>query len=167
MLSALLGEGFDVNERGGDFDTPLQAASSSGSLKCIELLLDAGADVNMEGGVYGTALQAACFSGKTESVKLLLTAGANVNARGGKYESAFNASLENGSTIIEILLDHGASLEVEGDLQGVLSSVCKNGSASAICRLLDAGLDINEQNTDLSVDSSPTPLWAAVFGNTT
>ena len=65
-----------VNVQGGFFGNALQAASSEGHDKVVQMLLDAGADVNAQGGDYGNALQAASSFGHETVVRKLLAAGA-------------------------------------------------------------------------------------------
>ena len=49
-------EGANVNAQGGKDSNALQAASSEGHDKIVEVLLSKGADVNAQGGDYGNAL---------------------------------------------------------------------------------------------------------------
>jgi hypothetical protein len=72
--------GANVNAQGGWYGNALQAASSGGHDKIVELLLSKGADVNAQGGEYGNALQAALSRGHDKIVELLLSKGANLNA---------------------------------------------------------------------------------------
>ena len=130
--------GADINAKGGEYGTALQAAALKSRMRSIRLLLDKGADVNAEGGGgYGTALQAASYACHLEVVKLLLEKGANVNARSGKYGTALQATLapapaDDGEVpqlqkhqyvtfdVLELLLDHGADIMayVEGSEYG-------------------------------------------------
>jgi Ankyrin repeats (3 copies) len=66
-------EGADVNAQGGYYGNALQAASSRGHDKVVEVLLAKGANVNAQGGRYGNALQAASFEGHDKVIKILLT----------------------------------------------------------------------------------------------
>lgn len=52
----LLGNGVDIDARGGEYRNALQAASIHGHEKVVQILLDKGADVNAQGGWYGNAL---------------------------------------------------------------------------------------------------------------
>lgn len=79
-VAYLLGQGADANAQGGYYGTALQAASSTGHEKVVELLLRNGANVNAR-GKYDTALHAASTKGNDKVVELLLANGANVNAR--------------------------------------------------------------------------------------
>ncbi|KAK1454474.1 hypothetical protein CCUS01_10437 [Colletotrichum cuscutae] len=66
----------NVNMTGGLFGTALQAATSRGKTKGVELLLQKGADTNIRGGKYRSALNAAIFKGYWDLVEILLDAGA-------------------------------------------------------------------------------------------
>ena len=59
----LLDKGADVNAQGGWYGNALQAASSRGHEKVVQILLDKGAEINAQGGIYGNALQAASSRG--------------------------------------------------------------------------------------------------------
>jgi hypothetical protein len=76
----LLESGADVNARGGDDGSALQAASAGGHDQIVQRLLESGADVNARGGDYGSALQAASIGGYDQIVQRLLESGADVNA---------------------------------------------------------------------------------------
>ncbi|CAG8978260.1 hypothetical protein HYALB_00009157 [Hymenoscyphus albidus] len=96
--------GAKVNNLGGQYGAPLQAACRHISLEPVQLLLDSGALVNFQGGDYGTALQIACWNGRKEVVVLLLNTGADANLR-GKFETAFHAAvLSHEPEIVELLL---------------------------------------------------------------
>ena len=97
-MQMLLDAGADINTRGGEYSSALEAASYPGSSKTMRILLDNGADVNAQGCVYGNALQAACASpnAREESVRMLLDAGADSNIQGGKFGNAVQAILSKG-----------------------------------------------------------------------
>ncbi|KAF1948343.1 hypothetical protein CC80DRAFT_431758, partial [Byssothecium circinans] len=81
IMQALIDADADVNKRGGEYGTPLQAAADCGKVENVQLLLDHGALVNTEPiGMYGYPLQAVCETGDVATVRLLLEKGANVNA---------------------------------------------------------------------------------------
>ena len=67
----------NIDARGRDNDTPLQAASMRGHKEVVKMLVDAGADINAQGGYYGNARRAASGTGYKEVVKILLDAGAH------------------------------------------------------------------------------------------
>jgi ankyrin repeat protein len=68
----LLGAGADINARGGDYGSALQAAIYRGHSETMQILLDAHTDINAQGGHYGNALQAAASKENNETVQILL-----------------------------------------------------------------------------------------------
>ena len=68
------------NTQGGFYGNALQAASSGGHNKVVQMLLDKGADVNAAGGEYGYALQAASKGGHDQVVQILLDKGSDIDA---------------------------------------------------------------------------------------
>jgi hypothetical protein len=88
LVRRLLDHGADVNARGGDDGSALQAAAARDNEAVVRLLLDHGACVNAQGGHYGSVLQAAAFRGNEALFQLLLDYGADVNAQGGCHRSA-------------------------------------------------------------------------------
>ncbi|KAJ9413673.1 ankyrin repeat-containing domain protein [Fusarium oxysporum] len=141
----LITEGADVNAQGGEYGNALQAASSKGHLKVVQLLLDKGADVNMRGGKYGNALQAASSKGHLKVVQLLLDKGADVNMQGGKYGNALYAASINGNVeIMQLLLDKRADVNAQGDKYGnALQVASYEGRQEVVQLLLDKGADVN------------------------
>lgn len=71
-----------VNAQSGEYGNALQAASSGGHWKVVQMLLDQGADVNAQSGRYGNALHAASSRGHKKVVQMLLDHGANVSTQG-------------------------------------------------------------------------------------
>ena len=84
IFDILLGFNADVNvctTQDSKDETPLQAASSSGSYEIVARLLAAGASVDAGAAdKRGTALQAACSQGHLQIAKLLLRWKADINA---------------------------------------------------------------------------------------
>jgi ankyrin repeat domain-containing protein 50 len=70
----------DINAR-GYYSNALQAASTHGHKKVVQILLEAKADVNAQGGYYGNALQAASLGSHEKVVEMLLESGAEDNRR--------------------------------------------------------------------------------------
>ena len=99
VVRLLLEQGADVNNKGGEYSTALQAATQPyypyTNVEVLRILLENGADINAQGGRYETALQGACASymANEKVVRMLLEAGANVNIEGGMYGSALKAAL--------------------------------------------------------------------------
>ncbi|KAL1962468.1 hypothetical protein VTN77DRAFT_9669 [Rasamsonia byssochlamydoides] len=157
IVEIQLGEGFDVNTRGGTFNTALQAAVAGrhdlhfkemsqttwpdGWLRpgeklenlfptTVKLLLEKGADPNLCGGRGGSPLLAACFQGDLPCVTLLLDHGADSN-----FES-----IENTKGNLDFY-------------RSCLSAACRSRDIRIIQLLLNHGADIN----------SPRALAAATW----
>ncbi|KAF2184339.1 ankyrin, partial [Zopfia rhizophila CBS 207.26] len=118
----LLGEGANVNKRGGNYGTALQVAAFDGGADIVKILLDHGAEVNTEPiGTYRNPLQAACVTEVENVIRLLLEHGADVNAYGGDYNYAIIAAAASYSGRLDVvitLLEHGADGRIRGGLYG-------------------------------------------------
>ncbi|KAJ7445338.1 ankyrin repeat-containing domain protein [Mycena latifolia] len=159
IVCLLLEHGANVNIRGGNYGTALQAASSRGPIEIVRLLLEKGADVNVQGGSYDNALQAASEGGNPDIVRVLLEGGANVNAKAGYHGNALHAACEYRHTeIARLLLEHGADPNALGGhygnaLQAVSSEprMFAHPDANNQCRneivrlLLEHGAAVNTQ----------------------
>jgi ankyrin repeat protein len=66
----------NINAKGGNFGSALQAAAHSGQTESVRLLIQKGADVNAQGGKYRNALNAAIIRGFWDIVRVLLENGA-------------------------------------------------------------------------------------------
>ncbi|KAL8281897.1 hypothetical protein RB597_009562 [Gaeumannomyces tritici] len=144
----LIGDGADVNARGGYFENALQAAAISGHENVVQLLLDSGANVDAQGGAHGSALQAAASQGYKEIVQLLLDSGANVNARGGNNGNALRAAANGGyRKIVQLLLDSGADINAQEGIYGsTLYVAAKMGHIDIVRLLLDSGAHFNARS---------------------
>merc|ERR1712029_41693 len=122
MLSQrLIENGASVNAVGGTLKrTPLHQACIKGRETTVQLLLDHGANVNSKDKVNLTPLHIASRGGwiRTDQssviVKLLIEKGAKVNAIGGILERTplHEACLKGKTEAVQILLDHGANVDV-------------------------------------------------------
>jgi ankyrin repeat protein len=135
----------DVNMKGCQFGTALQAAANHGHEMIVRLLLENGANVNARGGFYGNALQAASDSGHETVVQLLLEKGANVNAKGGQYGTALQAASDSGhEAVVRLLLNQGANVNAIGGQYGsALQAASDSGHESVVKLLLEKGADVN------------------------
>ena len=122
-IKSLLGQGIDVNARGGNCETALMCASIRGHSDCVAFLLDGSglpgkipADPNLVYDRGSTPLIEAAAHGKAEIVRLLIEAKADVNAKlqmGG--ETALMLAAANGrwdNTLL--LLQAGADIHATG-----------------------------------------------------
>ncbi|RJE17605.1 Ankyrin repeat protein [Aspergillus sclerotialis] len=148
-----------VNAQGGHYGNALQAASSGGHAKLVQILLDRGADVNAQGGHYGNALQAASSGGHANLVQILLDRGADVNAQGGFHGSALQTAADGGhENIVQMLLDRGADAQGR-QLSNALQAASLAGHEKVARILLDRGADVNAQGGHYG-----NALLAASFG---
>ncbi|CAG8978912.1 hypothetical protein HYALB_00005249 [Hymenoscyphus albidus] len=159
----LLSMGVSVNKNTGgicyiaDYETPLFAASLTGSLKMVEKLLDMGANIDQRGVSHDTALQAAILVGRLDVVALLLRRGADVDARaipGTQFLSgqpALMKAIALGHTeIARMLLEFGANVNTEiksspcgltyGNINA-LGYAAHYGRLDTVQLLLNAGAD--------------------------
>ena len=177
-IRLLLDKGADINARGGEYGTALQAAAYRGKVELIHLFLDKGANVNAQGGEYGTALQAAAASSgdsMIEIIELLLDKGADINGQGGHHGTALNAAAYCCKVeVMQLLLDKGADIGARGGeygsvLQAALApypSAWKEPAQvfSAIEFLLDHGADITTYVPDSKYGNAlnaAKELWKA------
>ena len=87
MVSFLLENGADVDDRDLIDQTPLIVASQHGCKNIVELLLNAGSNITHKNQQGETALLTATQEGHIDVVKILLDAGADVNEPNAEGET--------------------------------------------------------------------------------
>ena len=126
----------------------------------VELLISAGADVHAHHIRYGDDIFAECHDDR-QILEMLVTAGVDIEARNKYgwtrlYSAAFNGDILR----IKFLLAHGAKIDgcsAKDALDTPLHALCFcSGCVPIIDRLLDAGIDIDAQNS-----KGNTPLLTA------
>ena len=136
---------FDGSWVNFDGQTPFIRAALSGDIEVMKLLLAHGADPNIATRQGSTALMAASginwIPGQTyshseadyvEAVNLCLARGANVNAANSLGLTAMHGAANRGwVSIIQILADHGARLDVK-DIGGRTPMIFAQGTFLAI-----------------------------------
>ncbi|KAE8355420.1 ankyrin repeat-containing domain protein [Aspergillus coremiiformis] len=150
----------DVNQRGGDLDTPLQMAAHHGDLELVKLFCYCGADIRAVGGKYHTALQAAVVANSIEIVQWLLDNGADATENGGKYGSVLHAAIYSHDPIplIDLLLQHDAdinAMDARGTPLGLAAAI---SNVSVLTHLLENGA-----RHDIASGKYGTPLQVACF----
>ena len=126
MLQLLVQPQFkiNVNQNGGRYGSPLQAAVFSQSADKVRILLDHGADVNQEVGGYGFPLDAAGVRGFFDVLEVLVKHG----AEDAKEERTENSSYGNVMNSVQIpsasrsqrMFDVECDSETEGEWETVL-----------------------------------------------
>lgn len=136
---------FDASWVNFDGETPFVRAALSGDIEVMRLLLEHGADPNIATTQGSTALMAAAginwIPGQTwshseaeyvEAVKLCLDRGADVNASNSLGLTAMHGAANRGwESIIQILADHGAKLDVK-DIAGRTPMIFAQGIFLAV-----------------------------------
>ena len=177
-----------VNKKYDNKETPLFRAAKNGHSKIVDTLLEYKADIDSVNGDEGsTPLIAAAENDQEETVELLVKHNANVNIqkRSGPergWSALMCVSAKGLEKIAEILLDHGAMIDLEGDIDPsslqfinetiighgghqctwtALMIACYMGKDSIMQLLVKHGADINKQN-----DKGLSPLMFAVLNGT-
>lgn len=113
-VEKLLGEGFDVDERGRNDETPLIAAALADETAIAEFLIARGADVmaRNQGGL--TPLHAAAYAGSAEVAELLLDEGADLEDKANISGATplMLAAEENRVAVAGLLIERGADLTI-------------------------------------------------------
>ena len=122
-MSALLGEGMDINLQDVDGQPALITATLAGHDDMVRLLLDHKADVLARTQKGMTALHAAAYVGNAEIAKMLIDHGAAVNdqANIARITPLHAASEEDHLAVVKLLVAAGADpkrVEVNGYTAG-------------------------------------------------
>jgi ankyrin repeat protein len=149
IIRLFLAEGCNINQA-SKVGTVLHTAANRGNTKLVRMLLDLGADVNVTGGYFGSSLEAAASGSRLEMFRYLLDKGAKVtNVESSLYGNPLQAAAYVGNKeIVETLLQHGASVNMQGGRYGnaLQAAAYVNGwnpSVELVRFLIDQGADLN------------------------
>ncbi|KAM0518919.1 hypothetical protein ACHAPE_003909 [Trichoderma viride] len=166
IVELLLKRGAKINQRGGKFDSVLQAACINPfvDMRLFRLLLDHGADIHAQGGHHGTILAAACTNPETglEYARLLLDRGVDVDAKGGRYGTALIAACSyRQPDVVRLLIDRGADVNAKSaedwtPLIIACAQEINEATKSMAELLLKKGADVNAVD-----EGGDTPLVCA------
>lgn len=146
IIKMLVEAGADVNKRQVlGLKSPLYAAAEySHDLRVLQFLIDNGAIPNCLNNCGSTPLHVAAILHKYEFCQLLIERGADILAcdtiNGTPLLAATNTRRCD-SSIIELLLQHGANPNDENRFGSVLHQVAELGTAKVVEMLLNAGAD--------------------------
>lgn len=100
--------------------------------------------------------------GSIDILKDFLDLGIDVNIKDGKgYTALFLKSTLTSPAIIDLLLQKGADIEIKANGTGLMTFLIHYGAKTeTIKKFIDAGLNINERNTN-----GFTPFLAAIYEN--
>lgn len=147
IAKTLLEKGADPNKHDGMI-VPLIDASEHGADEIVRELISHSADVNVEDewDFEKTPLTAAIVADHPSTIKLLLINGADPNLMSSLGTTMSVAAKYGRHECMNLLLKHGASLEVDGiDSPSLLEYAAASGSVETIKLLLSQGLDVNEK----------------------
>jgi ankyrin repeat protein len=162
LVKLLLDRGADAKAKSDVGDTVLHSAASRCDTEIATMLIEHGADVNAKITSGTTPLHNAAESGCEEVVKLLLSKGAEVDAQllndiTPLFNAAGRGGGRNGKACVEILLAHGANINVtDEDGNTLLHTAAYYGNKEVVEILLAHGEAINVKNK-----RGETPLQVA------
>ena len=183
LSQLLLDKGADIDAESDDGETPFYVACSNGLTPVVAKMLECGAKVDGNSGKK-LPLIAACTNKHTSVVQLLLTNGADPNAiekgdvdRYRRTLSLHIATADGNSELVELLLKHGASIDVV-DTKGNTALhhaiqqrstlarysgkvVASSNAKSVLDILLENKADVNVVN-----NSGETPIGESCFKRT-
>lgn len=113
-ISALIDQGFNVNEEDFLNRTPIFYAAQANNVKAALLLISRGALLNI--GSNESPLHLATRSGNTDVALALIENGADVDAKNSWGGSALHYASNNGlSAVVEVLIEYGADVDAKTD----------------------------------------------------
>lgn len=148
------------------FNDALLESCSLNDCAMTEALLRIGADPNfvVEDSIcyrpFGTSPMYIAVKNNIFIVQLLLDYGANIGPGHIRTASDY-CNLD----VIQLLIDNGVAVNVDGYDISLLHKIAYDGSAEVIQLLLDNGADINAR-TDIRSGSYSTPIFSAARRNT-
>lgn len=120
IFKLLLESSVSITSASGNHATTApHSAAANGRYDLISFILSQEVPVDLLSG-RETALQIATLQGSMKCVKMLLAAGADPNANTGLYGAPLVSAArrkDNGKKLAEILLKHGANVEIKGGYQ--------------------------------------------------
>lgn len=161
VLKKYIGPRSDINVQDVNARTPLTWAAWRGNVRSVELLISSNADLDRVDSEGFTAMARAAKAGHLDCVRALIRAGASIHiADGNGYQPLHHASgnKSNGLPIVDELLLHGASVHSVCRRGTPLQLAANRGSRATVRRLIQAGSDIDAQDSD-----GDTPAMTALL----
>lgn len=123
LVRNFLNQGFNVNQRNRNGETPLFIAIANGDLPMVNLLIEYGADVNAEDANQISILTSAVQMNRIDIVTRLLDSGAYVNT---EYNPPLEAAVYNGyPEMTQFLIKNGADTSYDNDGDSLLHIVSR------------------------------------------
>ena len=132
-------------------------AIESNDLKKVREWLDEGLDPEFQGSQFGSGLMIAAWKGNIPMMELFVERGVNPRRANRNGEQALQLAAWNGHTeAVKWLLDHGASINRDGNYWSALHYAVFKGHEDLARLLLARGADVNSRSPNGS-----TPLMMA------
>lgn len=126
-----------------DYEDALICAAYARHVEPVRLLLEKGTFSDPM-AIRHEVLWIAASRGCLQMVKMMLDQGANVNARDFSYDRALEKAARDGhASIVELLLDRGATLIYDGNSYDAFTGATYSGNLDIVRFLLNRGADIN------------------------
>ena len=163
LIRLLVEKGADVNAQDICKNTPLHLAASSGHVLAVKFLVQHKAAICAIDDDKSTPLFRALTAGHTKVVEVLANMGANIEF-GGEWGTPLEWAAEHGSKeMIEVLLEHGASINSTFGDDGDTVLHCaasRNRDEEIVDFLIAKGAQVNAKTKSLT-----TPLHIAAGGH--
>lgn len=150
VTKLLLKNGFPVDGRNSDGDTPLMAASKRNIITVVTALMDAGADVNAVNTRGADAMALAVLSGSREIVQILAKAGVSVErcASSSSQDTRLKIAIaQNNANVVAILLQAGADVYSMAESLRPLDQAAIS-SLKCLKVMIDHGADLDRKRPD-------------------
>jgi ankyrin repeat protein len=158
MEQILLEDKFQLNQVGGIYGTPLQAACFKGHESAFQILLDWGADPNIRGGRFGVPIIATLVGKHGDMVERLMRLDLDYSLSDPRGRTIlYTASKHGNCRVVHTLLEAGAD-HTTADKYGwtPLNTAADYGHVEIVRLLLDKGADFTVVN-----DNEESPLHSS------
>jgi ankyrin repeat protein len=158
MEQILLEDKYQLNQVGGIYGTPLQAACFKGNESAFQILLSWGADPNTRGGRCGVPINAALTGGHGDMVERLMRLDLDYSLSDPRGRTVlYTASKHGNCQAVRTLLEAGADHTTANKYGWTpINTAAECGHLEIVKLLLDKGADFTVVN-----DNGESPLHSA------